>query len=1092
MAALSSEVLNQLALVLASLSSTDNAVRSGAEENLNSLLIGQSAVLLCSLANLTRNSGDEHLRQFAAILLRRLALKQAHDAPKDQNVTYYISIGNEARVYVQNELMESLKNEVRPTVRRKVADTVAELAKHMLHKGSTWDDLLHIIFDCARSPTPEHRITSFQIIAQVPGIITDADPTMMKRSFLTALQDQSLEVRVEAMSAAVQYMAELEPKQLALFNDFLPQMLAILPALSDNEEQLEKCLGYLIELGDIHPKLFRPVMPDLMQFTLQIMKNEELEDTTRQTALEVNLTLAEAAPGLFRKNPQGIAVLIPTLTEWMTHLEDDESWYTTDSVEDDDNDADDIVGGEALDRLARALGGKAVLPIAFGMIPTMLSDAQNWAKRHGALMTISAIAEGCAKIMEAELQQILALIVPHLRDPHPRVRWAACNAVGQMSTDFTPTIQTKHADIFLTNLVPVMDDAQFPRVQAHAAAALVNFSTEVPKENIAPYLDGIFQRCLALLNTGKTYVQEQALTTIATCADAAGDRFVQYYPSIMPILVNVLKQATAKEFRLLRGKAVECATLIALAVGKDVFANDAPEFIQILQQMQESVTDPDDPVGSYLLAAWARVGKVLGPDFVPYLPMVLPPLLQSAALKPDVSMIDEEDDDEVAEKYGEDWELLLIDGQRIGIKTSVLEEKCTAVEMLICYARELGAGFAPYVEQVMNIAVPLIKFYFHEGVRHAAAGLIPLLFEALVKAAVARTQILPTYHNVFTKLVECSSDEVDTAFLAQLYTTMQELLDVMGPDSVPIELRNLWAEAVNSQLQAYWDRGVERDAARKEADFDPEDEELLQSAEEGDDAFLAELSTAFHSMVKNHREGFVPQFEKMAPVIFKFFESTTLSCRHFALCALDDIIEFIGPASFPYHGHFWGHIHRSLIDASPEIRQAAAYGVGVAAQFGGPNYAPLAVEALQNLFAMINAPGARLEGVLATENAVSAVGKILHFVSAPYDHDSVLEAWINALPILQDSDEAPHTYSYLLSLLETPNAVVQRNVVQVAVVLAKALANSEELFEHEEMKRKVLEGLQRVIGGVGEEGKAGVWRGLSEVERRVLGERGFI
>ena len=46
--------------------------------------------------------------------------------------------------------------------------------------------------------------------------------------------------------------------------------------------------------------------------------------------------------------------------------------------------------------------------------------------------------------------------MPYLRDPHPRVRYAACNAIGQMSTDFQDTLQKKFHPIVLTNLIPVM------------------------------------------------------------------------------------------------------------------------------------------------------------------------------------------------------------------------------------------------------------------------------------------------------------------------------------------------------------------------------------------------------------------------------------------------------------------------------------------------------------------------------------------------------------------------------------------------------------------------------------------------------------
>jgi len=266
--------------------------------------------------------------------------------------------------------------------------------------------------------------------------------------------------------------------------------------------------------------------------------------------------------------------------------------------------------------------------------------SQNWNDRHAALMAISAIGEGCVDIMEPELESILKLVTPHLKDPHPRVRYAACNCVGQLSTDFAPELQTNHHHLVLTNLIPVMDDSSFPRVQAHGAAALVNFAEEADKAVIAPYLDHIFQRLLILLNTGKTYVQEQAITTIATVADSAEEMFIKYYSAIMPLLMSILRQATQKEFRLLRGKAMECATLIALTVGKETFAPNAAELIDLLKTTQESVEDSDDPQCSYLLAAWARVCEVLKEDFIPYLGIVMPPLLESAQLKPDFAVVD--------------------------------------------------------------------------------------------------------------------------------------------------------------------------------------------------------------------------------------------------------------------------------------------------------------------------------------------------------------------------------------------------------------------------------------------------------------------
>lgn len=46
------------------------------------------------------------------------------------------------------------------------------------------------------------------------------------------------------------------------------------------------------------------------------------------------------------------------------------------------------------------------------------------------------------------------MLLPKMSDPHPRVRYAACNAIGQMCTDFEPTIQKKcHEKIVPVSLI---------------------------------------------------------------------------------------------------------------------------------------------------------------------------------------------------------------------------------------------------------------------------------------------------------------------------------------------------------------------------------------------------------------------------------------------------------------------------------------------------------------------------------------------------------------------------------------------------------------------------------------------------------------
>ena len=189
--------------------------------------------------------------------------------------------------------------------------------------------------------------------------------------------------------------------------------------------------------------------------------------------------------------------------------------------------------------------------------------------------------------MIGELDQVLDLVIPALKDPHPRVRWAGCNALGQMSTDFAPVMEQKYHQVILTNIIPVLSSPE-PRVQSHAAAALVNFSEEAENAVLEPYLDQLLMQLLQLLSSPISFVQEQALSTIATVADASEARFGKYYDGLMPLLFSLLKEDNVKERRLLRGKAMECASLIAQAVGKERMGQDAIVFMELLGHIQSA------------------------------------------------------------------------------------------------------------------------------------------------------------------------------------------------------------------------------------------------------------------------------------------------------------------------------------------------------------------------------------------------------------------------------------------------------------------------------------------------------------------------
>lgn len=672
-----------------------------------------------------------------------------------------------------------------------------------------------------------------------------------------------------------------------------------------------------------------------------------------------------------------------------------------------------------MDRLANKLGGLTLLGPTFAWLPRMLQSLA-WRDRHAALMAISAISEGCRDQMIGELDQVLNLVVPLLCDPHPRVRWAGCNALGQMSTDFSGTMQEKYHNVVLSNIIPVLD-APEARVQSHAAAALVNFCEEAEKETLEPYLNDLLGHLLKLLESPKRYVIEQALSTIATIADSAETAFGKYYDTLMPLLFNVLKEEQSKEYRLLRAKAMECATLIALAVGRERMGQDALHLVQLLGMIQSRVTEPDDPQAQYLLHCWGRMCRVLKSDFVPYLPDVMPPLLELAKAKADITLLD--DDQEIANyEQEEGWELVPLKGKVIGIKTSILEDKHVAIELIHIYAQQLEAAFEPYVADIMhNVSLPGLAFFFHDPVRVASAKSVPALLSAYKKAHGDRSQdLVQLWESTLEKLLGVLTPELAIDTLAEMYQCFYESVEVLGKSSLTQQHMERFIEASKATLEEYQIRVRKRQEDKADAEDGEEESEEILFAIEDDQTLLSDMNKAFHTIFKNQGVSFLPTWSRMLPFYNAFMTNPDPTQRQWALCIMDDVLEFCGDQSWNYQQHIRQPLMDGMRDENPANRQAACYGVGVVAQKGGPSWAPFVIESLPTLLQVCQIPNARSDDdVFATENACASIAKILqaHSDKLPNLQDLITQ-WITTLPVANDEEAAPFAYMFLSKLIE--------------------------------------------------------------------------
>ncbi|XP_049976984.1 importin-5-like isoform X2 [Alexandromys fortis] len=1063
----------QFYLLLGNLISPDNAVRKQAEETYENIP-GQTKIMFL-LQAIRNTTAAEEPRQVAAVLLRRL-LSSAFDE-------VYPTLPPDVQTAIKSELLMIIQMETQPSVRKKVCDVVAELARRLIDEdgNNQWPEGLKFLFDSVSSQSTGLREAALHIFWNFPGIFGNQQQhylDVIKRMLVQCMQDQEHPSIWTLSARATAAFILANEQNVALFKHFADLLPGFLQAVNDSCYQYDdSVLKSLVEIANTVPKYLRPHLEATLQLSLKLCGDTNLYNMQRQLALEVIVTLSETAAAMLRKHTNIIAQTIPQMLTMMVDLEEDEDWANADELEDDDFNSNAVAGESALDRMACGLGGKLVLPIIKGHIMQMLQNP-DWKCRHAGLMALSAIGEGCHQQMEGILNEIVSFVLLFLRDPHPRVQYAACNAVGQMSIDFAPGFQKKFHEKVIAALLQTMEDQGNRRVQAHAASALTNFTEDCPKLLLIPYLDNLVKhlhsimvlKLQELIQKGTKLVLEQVVTSIASVADTAQEKFIPYYDLFMPSLKHIVENAVQKELRLLRGKTIECVSLIGLAVGKEKFMQDASDVMQLLLKTQTDFSDmeDDDPQISYMMSAWARMCKILGKEFQQYLPVVMGPLMKTASIRPGVTFLHTQDMENMSDEDG--WEFLNLGDQQIfGIKTAGLEEKSTACQMLVCYAKELKEGFVEYTEQVVKLMVPLLKFYLHDGVRVAAAESMPFLLEcARVRGPEYLTQM---WHFMCDALIKALGTEPYSDVLSEIMHSFAKCIEVMGDGCLNNEHFEELGGILKAKLEEHFKNQELRQVKRQDEDYDEQVEESLQDEDDNDVYILTKVSEILHSIFSSYKEKVLPWFEQLLPLIVNLIcPHTPWPDRQWGLCIFDDVIEHCSPASFKYAEYFLRPMLQYVCDNSPEVRQAAAYGLGVMAQYGGDNYRPFCTEALPLLVRVIQAADSKTkENINATENCISAVGKIMNFMPDCVNVDEVLPHWLSWLPLHEDKEEAVQTFSYLCDLIESNHPIVlgpnNTNLPKIFSIIAEG--EMHEAIKHEDPCAKRLANIVRQVQASG-------------------------
>ena len=767
------------------------------------------------------------------------------------------------------------------------------------------------------------------------------------------------------------------------------------------------------------------------------------------------------------------------------------------------------LGGASTLPLIFGLVDRLLLPATTPVTSSSSSpSSSSWRNRRAALSILERCLAAAPVTFAPHVPAAVDAALRSFGDPSPRVQYQALQLLGSICCADSPggadaahaggggrrhrlLVREKYGGAIL-EAVSRCVGSQCTKIAAHACGTIVSYcrggngseDCMVPIERglIAPYvgnlLDALRSGPLAVdlsdpnsVDGGGLTVLIRAIGAVACLADAVGEDFLPHYAimgglkacalfglygsgGIIKLKVNV---KNTHEMAILRGSAIEAASIVGQAVsgpdGENVstYVADASEIMTIAITMLDGGDADIIPIDQ-LLAACARIAAVMGPQYVPFMPSILPHILRKATEKLEVSITDDGDEND-ADDQGEDGTegyTISIPGmgaKRVKINTTQLEEKAQMARALYEHARALGKEFGPFIEASINAFLPLVRCEYSGDVRSTSAQALCQIFKSACLSA-----------------VEGNSSRVGQAqtLLPELARDLAEQLSKENDDDDEIENRNAISDALSEIM---WDAHEhrttdgERVAQIAVADardivrclmtliqsclvrrstlisksvsnsFDCDEIARCEDRALSESEFLTHLVDSVGYQSKSLGPSFGPIFEdSVAGTVSQIIASScTISndvrAKIAVICLLDDCVEHCGSSMANKYGPLLLEgikdaldYERNNHDDYVELKRVAVYGLSQIARHA-PNSLPLVMghhllTKVYNIAKEVETvPKNDIEHITLIENAVSSIAALALLRGSPLfdslsDKSELIKVFLCGLPIEEDVDEA--------------------------------------------------------------------------------------
>lgn len=676
---------------------------------------------------------------------------------------------------------------------------------------------------------------------------------------------------------------------------------------------------------------------------------------------------------------------------------------------------------DLFNRVIPCLGQEQTLPPFSAMLTDMVGT-NDWRYKYSALMALSQVGEHITAINE--MDPIVEFTLRFFKDENPKVRYAAFHCAGQLSDDRRFDFQQRFSPTMIPALIEAFND-QVPRVLAHALAALTNFLEGSSKGGVEGYVTAILEPCLNFIDTGISLVKENSISTIAALAEAAKEDFIPYWQKTAEIIFNVLKNVHQREYKQLRGQAIECLTLMGEAIGKEEFSKAADEIIKTMISIQQNHVEEVDPQKAYLLAGWQRLSSIFKNDFVPYLKELLPSLFTmiektiDAYEKKQNAVGGDDDVYDVENAMGENKGRNFL----YSANTSESEEVVVAIKMINTFLTESSEGCLPYIVRTSKIFGHLLQKTRNDGIKLAVSKALSGAIRVLKAAPNKEMEVATTSNAYLNILWKLYADEKEIGNLMTYLTSMKAIIQSAGRSMDERQLK-----AINDNIISALTESDRRKISNQEElieeinDVDEDQIHRLQEENEKEEDLHCVVADLIGALFETHKELMLP----FALSIFKLIVPNSLSAQaspkiqKFGLLLVIHMVEHLGPLIPNDVQSLSDIIIRYAGSPLPEVRDAATNGIGMLAS--KESFQAMAEKCYKGLLIALSIKPKKEEDQRAYWRArvrtIVSLGKLIKQQSQFIPVKDAVQIWIRQLPLAYYVEDAKQQHEMLLDIIE--------------------------------------------------------------------------